>query len=246
MRAYSMDLRERVWADCRAGMKTPAVAQKYSVSASWVRRLKQRHKATGSPARKPLSTGQSSWPRARPASANWCAATRTRRSPSCARGWALRSAPARCATTCGGSSCRSKKVIQAAEQDRPDVEAKRAAWAEKVPGLDPAKLVFLDETGANTEMTRRYSRAPRGQRVVGRVPHGHGKTTMFVAALRADSLVASMAAVTSRGVVAGDGGKPLGRHAGTAEERAQRGPGLRAEGITRSFPRRVVLWCAGR
>jgi transposase len=58
MRAYSMDLRERVWADCQAGMKTPAVAQKYSVSQSWVRRLKQRHKATGSLARRPPSPGR--------------------------------------------------------------------------------------------------------------------------------------------------------------------------------------------
>jgi transposase len=58
MRAYSMDLRERVWADCQAGMKTPVVAQKYSVSESWVRRLKQRQKATGSIARRPPSPGR--------------------------------------------------------------------------------------------------------------------------------------------------------------------------------------------
>jgi transposase len=58
MRAYSMDLRERVWADCQAGMKTPAVAQKYSVSPAWVRRLKQRHRATGSLAPRPPSTGR--------------------------------------------------------------------------------------------------------------------------------------------------------------------------------------------
>jgi transposase len=58
MRAYSMDLRERVWADCQAGMKTPEVAQKYSVSQSWVRRLKQRQKATGSIARRPPSPGR--------------------------------------------------------------------------------------------------------------------------------------------------------------------------------------------
>jgi transposase len=58
MRAYSMDLRERVWADCQAGMKAPAVAQKYSVSQSWVRRLKQRQKATGSIARRPPSPGR--------------------------------------------------------------------------------------------------------------------------------------------------------------------------------------------
>ena len=58
MRAYSMDLRERVWADCQAGMTTPAVAQKYSVSPSWVRRLKQRQKATGSIAPRPPSPGR--------------------------------------------------------------------------------------------------------------------------------------------------------------------------------------------
>jgi transposase len=58
MRAYSMDLRERVWADCQAGMETPAVARKYSVSVAWVRRLKQRQKATGSSARRPPSTGR--------------------------------------------------------------------------------------------------------------------------------------------------------------------------------------------
>jgi len=83
-------------------------------------------------------------------------------------------------------------VIQAAEQDRADVKEKRRAWGERVPGLDPTKLVFLDETGANTKMTRRYGRAPRGQRVVGRVPHGHWKTTTFVAGLRAEGLVAPM------------------------------------------------------
>lgn len=58
MRPYSMDLRERVWVDCRAGMKTPAVAAKYSVSESWVRRLKQRQKATGSIAPRPPSPGR--------------------------------------------------------------------------------------------------------------------------------------------------------------------------------------------
>jgi hypothetical protein len=48
--------------------------------------------------------------------------------------------------------------------------------------------VFLDETGANTKMSRRYGRGPRGERVVDAVPFGHGKTTTFVAALRAEGL----------------------------------------------------------
>lgn len=72
------------------------------------------------------------------------------------------------------------------------MKAKREGWADRLPGLDPARLVFLDETGANTKMTRRYGRAPVGERVVGAVPHGHWKTTTFVAALRADGLVAPM------------------------------------------------------
>ena len=58
MRAYSMDLRERVWTDCPAGMQTAAVAAKYSVRESWVRRLKQRQKATGSIAPRPPSPGR--------------------------------------------------------------------------------------------------------------------------------------------------------------------------------------------
>jgi DDE superfamily endonuclease len=72
------------------------------------------------------------------------------------------------------------------------VKEKRRVWAERMSGLDPKKLVFIDETGANTKMTRRYGRAPVGQRVVGRVPHGHWKTTTFVAALRSDGLAAPM------------------------------------------------------
>jgi transposase len=48
VRAYSQDLRERVLADCDAGMGTMEVAAKYRVSQSWVRRLKQRRRTTGS------------------------------------------------------------------------------------------------------------------------------------------------------------------------------------------------------
>ena len=47
MRAYSMDLRERVLRESDAGMKAAAGAVKYHVSASWVRRLKQRRRETG-------------------------------------------------------------------------------------------------------------------------------------------------------------------------------------------------------
>jgi len=50
--------------------------------------------------------------------------------------------------------------------------------------------VFIDETWATTTMTRTHGRAPRGQRLVASVPHGHWKTSTFVAALRCDGITA--------------------------------------------------------
>lgn len=61
MRAYSMDLRQRVLADCDEGMGATAVAAKYRVSESWVRRLKQRRKATGETAPRPSGRRPCSW-----------------------------------------------------------------------------------------------------------------------------------------------------------------------------------------
>ena len=52
--------------------------------------------------------------------------------------------------------------------------------------------MFLDETGATTKMTRLRGRAPRGQRLLAKVPHGHWKTTTFLAGLRATGLVAPL------------------------------------------------------
>jgi transposase len=50
--------------------------------------------------------------------------------------------------------------------------------------------VFIDETGTATDMARTRGRGPRGARVLGRVPHGHWKTTTFIAGLRTTGLVA--------------------------------------------------------
>jgi transposase len=56
--------------------------------------------------------------------------------------------------------------------------------------LDPRRLVFIDETSATTKMTPLYGRALRGERLVDRVPHGHWKTTTFIAALRHSGITA--------------------------------------------------------
>ena len=52
------------------------------------------------------------------------------------------------------------------------------------------RLVFIDETGAQTNMARRYGRAPRGERLISKVPWGHWKTITFVGALRSDRMTA--------------------------------------------------------
>ncbi len=58
--------------------------------------------------------------------------------------------------------------------------------------LDPARLVFIDETAVSTNLTRLRGRAPRGVRVIGSVPLGAWKTITFVAALRHDKMTAPM------------------------------------------------------
>ena len=91
-----------------------------------------------------------------------------------------------------GWGTRLKKVVYAAEQDRPDVVERRTAWRFWQGHLHPYQLVFLDETGASTKMTRRYGRALHGRRLIAKVPHGHWKTTTFVGALRATGMTAPL------------------------------------------------------
>jgi transposase len=56
--------------------------------------------------------------------------------------------------------------------------------------MDPAHFVFLDETGASTNMTRLRGRAAEGERLLAATPHGHWKTTTFMAGLRQSGVVA--------------------------------------------------------
>jgi transposase len=78
------------------------------------------------------------------------------------------------------------------EQLRPDVAERREIWQLVQAGFDPDALVFLDETWLKTNMTRPRGRAPQGERLVCHVPHGHWKTTTFLAALRTSGLTAPL------------------------------------------------------
>ena len=83
-----------------------------------------------------------------------------------------------------------KKTLHASEQERADVIAKRRWWRQQQARWNPQRLVFVDETGLNTTMTRRYGRAMRSRRCLGFAPHGHWHTSTFIAALRLDRLEA--------------------------------------------------------
>jgi len=66
----------------------------------------------------------------------------------------------------------------------------RARWAKASRRIDDGRLLFVDESGAKTNMTRRYGRAPRGVRAYDRVPHGRWDTTTMIAAMGRNGLQA--------------------------------------------------------
>lgn len=70
--------------------------------------------------------------------------------------------------------------------------AQRTAWRKKLAGVDLRRLVFLDETGAKTNMTRLFARARRGQRATDYAPQGHWNTTTLVAGISLESTLAPM------------------------------------------------------
>jgi len=70
------------------------------------------------------------------------------------------------------------------------VARRRQQWKKYQGRLDPRRLVFIDETWAKTNMTRRHGRTLRGRRLVARVPHARWRTLTFLAALRCDRIAA--------------------------------------------------------
>ena len=70
--------------------------------------------------------------------------------------------------------------------------AAREEWKREQAKLDPDRLVFIDETGTNTAMTRLRGRCKRGERLIGHAPYGHRKTTTFVAGLRKNAITAPL------------------------------------------------------
>jgi transposase len=81
-----------------------------------------------------------------------------------------------------------KKRLTASERD----EAEREDWRQTHGALNPADLVFVDESGSNLALALRYGWAPQGQRAWGQAPTNRGKNTTLLAALTPEGLLASM------------------------------------------------------
>lgn len=83
---------------------------------------------------------------------------------------------------------RSKKTALASEQKRPDVARHRERWKARQAGIDPSRLVFIDETWAKTNMAPLRGWAPKGERLKGYAPAGQWNTMTFIGALRNDRI----------------------------------------------------------
>jgi len=92
---------------------------------------------------------------------------------------------------CAGAIAKKKTLI-ASEQDRADVVQKRNSWRATQQQIDPATLVFIDETWAKTNMTRRYGRSRLGTRLTEKTPCGRWETTTFLGALRNEGFIAPL------------------------------------------------------
>ena len=77
-------------------------------------------------------------------------------------------------------------MVHASEQKRPDIKLQREKWKETIKTLDVSKLVFLDESGVNINLTRRYGRAIGKERVHDYAPLNTPKSTTMLSSIRMD------------------------------------------------------------
>src|SRR5215469_1496997 len=105
---------------------------------------------------------------------------------------ASRQAAARSPVSSPAITSPLKKSLIAAERKRDDVVRARRRWVREQGLLDPAHLIFIDETAVSTNMVRPNGWSPRGERLVGHVPMAHWKTMTFIAGFRQTGIVAPM------------------------------------------------------
>lgn len=186
MRPYSIDLRERVAAAVDEGEGPQReIARLFRVSLSFVSRLLQRRRQKGMLAPEPHGGGPT--PVLSPDDQRLLQHMIREHNDD-----TLDQLRQRCGFDCSLTTIwralrrrgltSKKKTQHADERDRPDVRQKRRSFRRRVKRVEPKHLVFVDETGVTTAMTRAYGWAPRGERAVGSAP-GSWESLTVIAAL---------------------------------------------------------------
>jgi transposase len=196
MRAYSNDLRERIVAAVERGEHSiRQIARLFCVSVSCIVRLLQRKRRTGSVQPKPHAGVP---PRKLDAAAEARLLDLVAAQPDATLAELRDRLGIRCSLMTIARALRrhhitrKKKTLYADEQQSPRVQRKRRAFKKKVASVDANHLVFVDEVGATTGMTRRYGRAPRGERVQATAP-GAWQNVTLIAGMRTSGVVAPIA-----------------------------------------------------
>jgi transposase len=195
-KSYSGDLRERVVEAVEAGASRHEAAERFEISVSSAVRWVQRWNSTGSCAPKPRGGSVSPLE-------GWAEdiLALVAEQPDLTLDETVGELLKRRIRTSKSALSRffqrhditlKKKTLRAAEQRRVDVARARRRWIREQGLLDPARLVFIDETAVTTNMVRLNGRSPRGVDLIGHAPYGEWKTITFVAALRHDKMVAPM------------------------------------------------------
>src|SRR5215204_1792733 len=196
MTPYSQDLRQRVLDTVQRGDGSlRQIARRFLVSVSFVTRLLKQYRSTDS--LQPKSHGGGHPPALGPEDLERLREL-IRQQPDATLEECRQRLGASCSTMTISRALRKlglprkKKVPRAADQDRPDVQEKRQGFCEELAGIDPRRLVFVDECGANTAMTRTHGRAPAGQRVYTDAP-AHWDSITLTSGMRLDGVTATLA-----------------------------------------------------
>jgi transposase len=195
MAAYSQDLRQRVLdAVERNEGSLRQIARRFVVSLSFVVRLLQLHRRTGSLDPKPPAGGRTA--ALGPEDLERLQEL-VRQQPDATLKELRQQLGLSCSLTAIWRALeklrlsRKKKILHADDQDSPEVQEKRQAFCEKLAGVGPHRLVFIDESGADTAMTRTHGRAPVGERVYASAP-GHWDTMTLTCGLRLAGVTAAL------------------------------------------------------